>query len=103
MLCILITMTGRPLPHSRSSVFAQVYAATLCGFLIVDEPALREEAAAMLRGRTLEPLVSAIQRMLHFYVNTGSIVQKAEARLRELVDALSGSAAEGDEQAPDTA
>jgi len=81
-----------------------VYAATLCGFLIVDDAALREEAAALLRGRTLEPLVSAIQRMLHFYVNTGSIIQQAEARLRDLVDALSGpgGAAEVDWQAPDS-
>ena len=82
---------------------AQVYAATLCGFLIVDDAALREEAAALLRGRTLEPLVSAIQRMLHFYVNTGSIVQQAEARLRDLVDALSSKAAEADWQSPDHA
>jgi hypothetical protein len=66
-----------------------VYAATLCGFLVVEDAVLRKEAAALLPGRTLEPLVSAIQRMLHFYVNTGTIVQQAEARLRELVTALS--------------
>ena len=74
----------------------QVYAATLCGFLIVDDAGLRIEAAAKLRGCSLEPLVSAIQRMLHFYVNTGTIVQQAEARLRELVDALSSSVANVD-------
>ena len=66
-----------------------MYAATLCGFLVVDDAALRSEAAALLPGQTLEPLVSAIQRMLHFYVNTGTIVQQAEARLRDLVTALS--------------
>ena len=67
----------------------QVYAATLCGFLVVEDAALRKEAAVILPGRTLEPLVSAIQRMLHFYVNTGTIVHQAEARLRELVTVLS--------------
>ena len=74
----------------------QVYAATLCGFLIVDDDSLRTEAAAMLQNCTLEPLVSAIQRMLHFYVNTGTIIQQAEARLRELVNALSNGFAEVD-------
>ena len=76
----------------------QVYAATLCGFLVMEDAALRKEAAALLPGQTLEPLVSAIQRMLHFYVNTGTIVQQAEARLRELVTALSQGVEEVDEK-----
>lgn len=68
----------------------------MLGFLVVDDPGRRREAEALLPGGSLAPVAAAVERALHFYMNTGSITAQAAASLRKLVDALR---AEGPSQA----
>ena len=66
----------------------QVYVSMILGFLVADDPERRREAESMLPGCTLGPVAAAVERALHFYVNTGSITTEAAASLRKLVAAL---------------
>ena len=60
----------------------------MLGFLVVDDPIRRREAEALLPGHSLGSVASAVERALHFYVNTGAITVQAEASLRQLVASL---------------
>lgn len=54
----------------------------LLGFTIQDCPDARARAASLLPGQSLDPLVSAIQQCLAFYVSAGAITQvSAPARV----------------------
>ena len=66
----------------------------MLGFLAVGDAGVRAEAAALLPGCSLAPVASAVERALHFYVNTGSITAQAEGSLRQLVAALRAEPAE---------
>jgi hypothetical protein len=66
----------------------EVYAAILLGFLVDGDMKAQEEVAQQLPGGTLAPVISAVQRCLHFYVATGALTQSTEASLRALVASL---------------
>ncbi|GFH05752.1 uncharacterized protein HaLaN_00263 [Haematococcus lacustris] len=66
----------------------QVYASLLLGFLIQDCPASLEEAVSLLPGRTLQPVQTAIQRMLLFYVQAGAITNATRDAMVKLLQQL---------------
>lgn len=72
----------------------------MLGFLVVDEPGRRREAEALLPGGSLAPVAAAVERALHFYVNTGSITPQAEASLRQLVAALRAESPSQEDRGP---
>ena len=71
----------------------EVYSAILLGFLVEGCPAARREAAALLPGASLAPVVAAVERCLHFYVSTGAITKGNEDSLRGLLASLQAGGA----------
>ena len=70
----------------------EVYAAILLGFLIEGDTVAQGEAAELLPGKSLVPVIAAVQRCLNFYVNAGAVTQRTEASLRALLASLLGLA-----------
>lgn len=66
----------------------EVYAAILLGFLVEGDKEAQKAAAELLPGKSLAPVVSAVQRCLNFYVTAGAITQRTEASLRALLASL---------------
>lgn len=66
----------------------EVYAAMLLGFLVEPDAALRQRAAAMLPGGTLQPVIAAVEKCLEFYTRTDTITEATGAKLRDLIASL---------------
>lgn len=66
----------------------EIYAAILLGFLIDGAPIAQREAATLLPGGTLEPVVMAVKKCLGFYLTAGALTQRTEASLRGLLNSL---------------
>lgn len=66
-----------PATHHRSAGAASIveaYGAILLGFLVQDCGEARAQAAALLPGGSLVPVIDAVERCLHFYVTAGTHV-----------------------------
>jgi hypothetical protein len=70
----------------------EVYCGMLLGFLVRDCADLAAVVAQQLEGGTLQPVVGAVQRCLHFYVSTGAITEHTKVTLEELLQHLSSCA-----------
>jgi hypothetical protein len=70
----------------------EVYCGMLLGFLVRDCADLAPVVAKQLEGGTLQPVVGAVQRCLHFYVSTGAITEHTKATLEELLQHLNSCA-----------
>jgi len=70
----------------------EVYAAMLLGFLVEGDPKLRQRAAALLPGGSLQPVVSAVERCLEFYIRADAITDSTSAKLKKLLASLKGTA-----------
>lgn len=66
----------------------EVYAAILLGFLVEGDKKAQEEASKILPGKSMECVLSAVQKCLHFYVTAGALTQRTEASLRALLASL---------------
>jgi hypothetical protein len=66
----------------------EVYAAILLGFLVEGDKKAQEEASNVLPGKSMECVISAVQKCLHFYVTAGALTQRTEASLRALLASL---------------
>jgi hypothetical protein len=66
----------------------EVYCGMLLGFLVRDCADLAPVVAQQLEGGTLQPVVGAVQRCLHFYVSTGAITEHTKVTLEELLQHL---------------
>lgn len=66
----------------------EVYAAMLLGFLIEEDSSLRQQAASLLPGGTLEPIVAAVEKCLEFYVRADAITDSSSTKLKNLVASL---------------
>ena len=66
----------------------EVYAAILLGFLVEGDKNAQKEAAKVLPGNSMECVLSAVQKCLHFYVTAGALTQRTEASLRALLASL---------------
>ncbi|BDA42662.1 hypothetical protein COCOBI_03-5550 [Coccomyxa sp. Obi] len=65
----------------------EVYAALVLGFMIEDDPALRQEVECLLEGG-VATVSMAVERCLQFYVNAGAITRSTEESLRALLASL---------------
>ena len=65
----------------------------MLGFLVEGDQQAQAEAAKLLPGGTMAPVVAAVRRCLHFYVTAGALTQHTETSLRELLASLQGSSA----------
>lgn len=74
-----------------AGLIVEVYAAILLGFLIDGDAGAQSEAAALLPGGTLDPVIAAVARCLQFYINAGAITSKTEGSLRRLLASLKES------------
>ncbi len=63
----------------------EVYSAMLLGFMVQGHVALQRRAAALLRGESLAPVVTAVERFLHFYVSAGAITAASRDALVQLL------------------
>jgi hypothetical protein len=70
----------------------EVYCGMLLGFLVRDCADLAPVVAKQLEGGTLQPVVGAVQRCLHFYVSTGAITEHTKMTLEELLQHLNSCA-----------
>ncbi|WIA08618.1 hypothetical protein OEZ85_008047 [Tetradesmus obliquus] len=70
----------------------EVYCGMLLGFLVRDCADLAPVVAAQLEGGSLQPVVGAVQRCLHFYVSTGAITEHTKVTLEELLQHLNSCA-----------
>ncbi len=70
---------------------AEVYSAMLLGFMIQGQSHLQQAAARCLPGHTLEPVLGAIVRCLHFYNATGALTDASRQALTSLLQELKGS------------
>ncbi len=66
----------------------EVYAAILLGFLVEGDKKAQEDASKVLPGKSMECVISAVQKCLHFYVTAGALTQRTEASLRALLASL---------------
>lgn len=66
----------------------EVYAAILLGFLVEGDKKAQEEASTVLPGNSMDCVISAVQKCLHFYVTAGALTQRTEASLRALLASL---------------
>lgn len=66
----------------------QAYSAMLLGFIVADDAALRQQAAAALPGGSLAPVATAVEQCLQFYVAVGAMPEENERSLRQLVASL---------------
>lgn len=73
--------------HGAASI-VEVYAAILLGFLIEGDAAAQAEAAGLLPGGSVKPVVAAVARCLQFYVQAGAITKGTEDSLRALLSSL---------------
>ncbi|KAK9909835.1 hypothetical protein WJX75_008174 [Coccomyxa subellipsoidea] len=65
----------------------EVYAALVLGFIIENDPALRQEVDCLLEGG-VATVSAAVKRCLQFYVNAGAITRSTEESLRALLASL---------------
>jgi hypothetical protein len=70
----------------------EVYCGMLLGFLVRDCADLAPVVAKQLEGGSLQPVVGAVQRCLHFYVSTGAITEYTKVTLEELLQHLNSCA-----------
>lgn len=69
----------------------QVYASLLSGFLIAASPKVKEGMISQMADGSVQPIVEGVQKCLEFYASTGTITDRTEKSLREVLLKLTES------------